>query len=182
MSEFVWGAREVEGGGRGRERSACRGPRTPQGLRDGQPTLPTTRASRSPVAFTPAAHPGRLSLPPTLAGLRWTGGSLTHVGQACQHCAETVKQSQQGQDFRLRGEVQYQHAFQGGRCLARLAACTAEATKPVGTIKCPKYGFNRPTARSAAMMGVCGQRAVLGLNLTKLLRGAAGERGIALAA
>jgi hypothetical protein len=52
----------------------------------------------------------------------------------------------------------------------------------IGTIKCPKFGFNRPAARSAAMMGVCGQRAVLGLNLTKLLRGAAGKRGIALAA
>jgi hypothetical protein len=52
----------------------------------------------------------------------------------------------------------------------------------IGTIKCPKYGFNRPAARSAAMMGVCGQRAVLGLNLTRLLRGAAGKRGIALAA
>jgi hypothetical protein len=32
------------------------------------------------------------------------------------------------------------------------------------------------------MMGVCGQRAVLGLNLTKLLRGAAKKQGIALAA
>jgi len=35
--------------------------------------------------------------------------------------------------------------------------------------------------RSVAMMGVCGQRAVLGLNLTKLVRGAAQNRGIALA-
>jgi hypothetical protein len=52
----------------------------------------------------------------------------------------------------------------------------------IGTIKCPKYGFNRPAAHSAAMMGVCGQRAVLGLNLTKLLRGAAKKRGLALAA
>ena len=51
----------------------------------------------------------------------------------------------------------------------------------IGTIKCPKYGFNRPAARSAAMMGVCGQRAVLGLNLTKLLRGVAQKQGIALA-
>jgi len=51
----------------------------------------------------------------------------------------------------------------------------------IGTSKCPKYGFNRPAARSAAMMGVCGQRAVLGLNLTKLLRGVAGKKGIALA-
>jgi hypothetical protein len=51
----------------------------------------------------------------------------------------------------------------------------------IGTIKCPKYGFNRPAARSAAMMGVCGQRAVLGLNLTKLLRGVAERKRIALA-
>jgi len=51
----------------------------------------------------------------------------------------------------------------------------------IGTIKCPKYGFNRPAARSVAMMGTCGQRAVLGLNLTKLARGAAENRGIALA-
>ncbi len=52
----------------------------------------------------------------------------------------------------------------------------------VGTIKSQKYGFNRPAARSVPMMGVCGQRAVLGLNLTKLARGAAGQRGITLAA
>jgi hypothetical protein len=32
------------------------------------------------------------------------------------------------------------------------------------------------------MMGVCGQRAVLGLNLTKLIRGIAKRDGIALAA
>jgi transposase len=51
----------------------------------------------------------------------------------------------------------------------------------IGTIKCAKYGFNRPAARSAAMMGACGQRAVLGLNLTKLLRGVARKQGMALA-
>jgi len=51
----------------------------------------------------------------------------------------------------------------------------------IGTIKCPKYGYGRPAARSTAMMGVCGQRAVLGLNLTKLLRGVAQKQGIALA-
>jgi len=32
------------------------------------------------------------------------------------------------------------------------------------------------------MMGVCGQRAVFGLNLTKLLRGVAKQNGIRLAA
>ena len=46
---------------------------------------------------------------------------------------------------------------------------------------CVSCGFNRPAARSVAMMGVCGQRAVLGLNLTKLYRGVAPKNGIALA-
>jgi hypothetical protein len=50
----------------------------------------------------------------------------------------------------------------------------------IGTIKSQKYGFNRPAARSAGMMGVCGQRAVLGLNLTKLARGIAEKRGLTL--
>jgi hypothetical protein len=47
----------------------------PWGLRDGQPTLPTPRASRSLVALTGAAHAGRfrLSLPLTMADLRWPG-------------------------------------------------------------------------------------------------------------
>jgi hypothetical protein len=69
-----------------------------------------------------------------------------------------------------------------GKVKERLIRERALVEGSIGTIKCSKYGFNRPAARSAAMMGVCGQRAVLGLNLTKLLRGAAGKRGIALAA
>jgi hypothetical protein len=51
----------------------------------------------------------------------------------------------------------------------------------IGTIKGQKYGFNHPAARSAAMMGVCGQRAALGFNLTKLLRGIAERRKLRLA-
>jgi Transposase domain (DUF772) len=51
----------------------------------------------------------------------------------------------------------------------------------IGTIKGQKYGFNRPAARSAAMMGVCGQRAALGFNLTKLVRGIAAKRRLRLA-
>jgi hypothetical protein len=69
-----------------------------------------------------------------------------------------------------------------GKVKERLIRERALVEGSIGTIKCNKYGFNRPAARSAAMMGVCGQRAVLGLNLTKLLRGAAGKRGIVLAA
>ena len=69
-----------------------------------------------------------------------------------------------------------------GKVKDRLIRERALVEGSIGTVKCPKYGFNRPAARSAAMMGVCGQRAVLGLNLTKLLRGAAEQQGIALAA
>jgi hypothetical protein len=58
----------------------------------------------------------------------------------------------------------------------KLIAERALVEGSIGTIKCAKYGFNRPAARSAAMMGVCGQRAVLGLNLTKLARGIAKKR------
>ena len=68
-----------------------------------------------------------------------------------------------------------------GALKARLIKERALVEGSIGTVKCPKYAFNRPAARSVAMMGVCGQRAVLGLNLTKLARGAAKNRGIALA-
>ncbi len=68
-----------------------------------------------------------------------------------------------------------------GKAKDRLIRERAMVEGTIGTIKCLKYGFNRPAARSTAMMGLCGQRAVLGLNLTKLIRGAAEMRGIALA-
>jgi len=51
----------------------------------------------------------------------------------------------------------------------------------IGTIKGSKYGFNRPAARSAAMMGACGQRALLGFNTNKLVRELAGRNGMTLA-
>lgn len=50
----------------------------------------------------------------------------------------------------------------------------------IGSIKCLRYGFNRPAARSAPMMGACGQRAVLGFNLSKLVRGLAERRAVVL--
>jgi len=69
-----------------------------------------------------------------------------------------------------------------GKVKDRLIKERALVEGSIGTIKCPKYGFNKPAARSAAMMGVCGQRAVLGLNLTKLVRGVAKLNGVSLAA
>ena len=50
----------------------------------------------------------------------------------------------------------------------------------IGTVKTPRYGFNKPAARSVDKMGVCGQRALLGFNLGKLVRGFADRRNIAV--
>jgi hypothetical protein len=56
----------------------------------------------------------------------------------------------------------------------------AQVEGGIGAIKSRKYGFNRPPARSAAMMGVSGQRAVLGYNLNKLVRDLAKRNDIVL--
>jgi IS5 family transposase len=56
----------------------------------------------------------------------------------------------------------------------------AQVEGGIGTIKCGKYGFNKPSARSATTMGACGQRAVLGFNLNKLIRGIAARRSVVL--
>jgi hypothetical protein len=68
-----------------------------------------------------------------------------------------------------------------GKVKDRLIKERALVEGSIGTIKGQKYGFNRPAARSAAMMGVCGQRAALGFNLTKLVRGLAEKRKLTLA-
>jgi hypothetical protein len=44
------------------------------------------------------------------------------------------------------------------------------------------FSPNRLTAKSAAVMGVCGQHAVLGFNLNKLMNGLAERRRMVLAA
>lgn len=58
----------------------------------------------------------------------------------------------------------------GGKTREKLIRERAKVEGGIGTIKRSKYGFNRPRARSAEMMKSCGQRAVLGFNLTKLVR------------
>lgn len=52
----------------------------------------------------------------------------------------------------------------------KLVSERAQVEGGIGTIKHRKYGFNRPAARSAKMMAFCGQSAVLGFNLNKLVR------------
>ena len=60
-----------------------------------------------------------------------------------------------------------------GAMKEKLVSERAQVEGGIGGIKSGRYGFNRPSARSTAMMGVCGQRAVLGFNLNKLARGLA---------
>ena len=49
----------------------------------------------------------------------------------------------------------------------------AQVEGGIGAIKHARYGFNKPAARSAPAMAMCGQRAVLGFNLNKWVRGLA---------
>jgi hypothetical protein len=57
-----------------------------------------------------------------------------------------------------------------GRTKEMLISQRAQIEGGIGSIKHAKYGFNRPAARSLKMMGACGQLAVLGFNLNKVVR------------
>jgi len=67
-----------------------------------------------------------------------------------------------------------------GKVKDKLVSERAQVEGGIGTIKHQKYGFNRPAARSARMMGACGQLAVLGFNLNKMVREMAKRRDVAL--
>lgn len=62
----------------------------------------------------------------------------------------------------------------------RLARERAQIEGCIGTAKHSKYGFDRPAARSAEMMGTCGQLAVLGFNVNKVARELAKRDGVVL--
>lgn len=76
-----------------------------------------------------------------------------------------------------RGKAKWQVS---GKVRDRLISERAQVEGGIGAIKSAKYGFNRPAAKSAAAMGVCGQRSVLGFNLNKLMNGLAERRRLAL--
>jgi len=69
-----------------------------------------------------------------------------------------------------------------GKVKDKLVSERAQVEAGIGTIKCGKYGFTRPAAKSVNTMGMCGQRAVLGFNLNKLVRGLAERSGTVLVA
>jgi Transposase domain (DUF772) len=60
-----------------------------------------------------------------------------------------------------------------GAMKQKLIKQRAQVEGGIGTVKHSKYGFTKPAARSAAAMAMCGQRAVLGYNLNKFVRGLA---------
>jgi len=78
-----------------------------------------------------------------------------------------------------RGQAKWQVA---GKMKDKLVSERAQVEGGIGSVKTRKYGFNRPAAKSAHTMGVCGQRAVLGLNLNKLMNGLAARSGTVLVA
>ena len=67
-----------------------------------------------------------------------------------------------------------------GKIKDKLVSERSQVEGGIGAIKSRKYGFNRPAAKSAAAMGVCGQRSVLGFNLNKLMNGLAERRRVVL--
>ena len=69
-----------------------------------------------------------------------------------------------------------------GRIKDKLVSERAQVEGGIGSVKSRKYGFNKPAAKSANTMGVCGQRSVLGFNLNKLMNGLAERREIVLVA
>ena len=62
----------------------------------------------------------------------------------------------------------------------RMVSERAQIEGGIGSIKASRYGFHRPKARSFEMMGVAGQRVVLGFNLNKLVRELARREEVAL--
>lgn len=76
-----------------------------------------------------------------------------------------------------RGQAQWHVS---GKTKDTLVSERAQVEGGIAAIKMRKYGFTRPAAKSAASMGMCGQRAVLGFNLNKLVRGLAEREGMAL--
>jgi hypothetical protein len=69
-----------------------------------------------------------------------------------------------------------------GKRKDKLVSERAQVEGGIGSIKSRKYGFSKPAAKTANTMGVCGQRAVLGYNLNKLINGLADRREITLVA
>lgn len=97
------------------------------------------------------------------------------AGHSAQNIAELKKLGVRDVGLAPRGRTPWPVQ---GPTRERLIRERALVEAGIGTIKCQRYGFNRPAAKSAAMMGACGQRAVLGFNINKLVRELAARKEI----
>jgi IS5 family transposase len=93
-------------------------------------------------------------------------------GWSTENVAELKKKGVRKVGLAPRGKAEWKV---GAAAKKMLVSERAQIEGGIGTIKHPKYGFNRPAARSTRMMGACGQVAVLGFNLNKLVREMAGR-------
>src|SRR5260370_1341244 len=109
-------------------------------------------------------------------------GSLRGVRERAGHSQENVE------EVKALGVKQVALAPRGqtkwavsDKVRRRMVKERAEIEAGIGAVKSGRYGFHRPPARSMAMMGACGQRAVLGFNLNKLIRQIAARDDLVLA-
>jgi IS5 family transposase len=136
-------------------------------------TLATSRAELVDASFAIRAVEEHIALfgkPPRLY-------AYDRGGWSSENAAALKKMGVKQVGLAPRGQAQWKV---GGAVKKKLVSERAKVEAGIGTIKCPKYGFNRPAARSAKMMGACGQLSVLGFNVNKLVRELAKRREIVL--
>jgi len=134
-------------------------------------TLATGKADKTDTHFALQAVDKHIALfgkPPKSYGYDRGGYSLDNVKKLKAKGVKEVGLAPQG---KAKWAV-------GKKAKEKIVNERAQVEGSIGTAKSSKYGFNRPPARSAEMMGVCGQRAVLGLNLNKLVRGIASRNKV----
>ncbi len=98
-------------------------------------------------------------------------------GWSESNVAELKKKGVREVGLAPRGKAEWEVS---GATKKRLVSERAQVEGGIGTVKHRKYGFNRPAARSVPMMGTCGQLALLGFNLNKLVRELAKKEQVAL--
>ena len=136
-------------------------------------TLATSKTKLVDTDFAVSAVDEHIALfgkPPQMYGYDRGGWSAANVAALKKKGVKAVGLAPRGQsEWPVRGAIK-----------EKLIRERAQIEGGIGTIKCPKYGFNRPAARSVAMMGACGQLALLGFNVNKLVRGLAKRRKMVL--
>jgi len=105
------------------------------------------------------------------------GYAYDRAGWSGENVVELKKLGVRDVGLAPRGKAKWEVS---GSVKDKLVSERAQVEAGIGTIKCRKYGFNKPAAKSATTMGGVGQRAVLGYNLNKLVRGLAERKKLVL--